>query len=354
MIAVIHLSLQLFLFDVMARKKTSKNKRPRKQRHPVPEERSIGNSAAAPDPHRRFVWWFGLLCLVVFVLIHLTPESNWLWLNEATAHALSFSLGWIGFQAHVRQDLVFGGGFSVRIISECTILLLGSLYSCFVLTFPATLKGRLLGLLSGLVFLFLANQLRLLIVFGVGIYDRTLFNLVHVYLGQIAMVFTTLATCLLWMRGSGVPGPSMPSGRFWGRLALWSIPLCALWIWANREYVGLLDAGVEWLFSLWDYRFVLKRDHSLYYQTFNLVTIIAVVLASTRIPRTQKTKALACGLGLAALFHFLFRVFNLCLAAFGMAKLYPLSVLITTLGQYLLPVLIYFGFSRSPSPKAHP
>jgi len=303
-----------------------------------PEAQTSGSRPA-------FVIRFALICLVAFAILQFVPESAWQPANKHTARALAATLKLAGVTAVCREDLVSGGGFAVRIVAECTVLLLGALFACFVNAFPATWKMRLAGLAAGLPALYLLNHLRLVAVYLIGIHHRDWFDVAHVYFGQVAMVLATLGACVVWLRVVGGDWDPKSMAGFCLRFAILSIPLCWAWVMVNRDYVGLIDGLVERLFALFHYRFQLKREHAIYYQTFNLITIVALVGASDRMTWKTKGRALAAGLGIAVVLHLSFRILNLMLAAFGHSRLYAVSVLVTTVGQYLLPLVVYFGFA---------
>jgi exosortase/archaeosortase family protein len=59
----------------------------------------------------------------------------------------------------------------------------------------ATLREKATGLLTGIPVLYLGNVARLVATFVISRYDRGVFDVVHVCLGQVFTVFLLIAAC---------------------------------------------------------------------------------------------------------------------------------------------------------------
>jgi exosortase H (IPTLxxWG-CTERM-specific) len=285
---------------------------------------------------------FALVTLNLFAALQWLPQSFLNPVNAHTASVLATALHAVGIPATAKVDVVFGGGFSVRIIPECTVVLMAGLYIAFLLAFPAPAGKKAVGLLAGLPALYGLNLLRLVAVYLAGLHNARLFTILHVTLGEVAMVLGVCVACLAWLVFVAAEGNRrLPWPGFLLRLAAISAPLCLVWVYLNRGYVEMLDRFVSAAFSLFDYRLIMPRTHDIYYQTFNIVAVIALIAASRNLPLRCKLNALACGLSIAVMLHVGFRALNVLLTGFGFQGALPLSILVATAGQYLLPVWIW-------------
>lgn len=111
---------------------------------------------------------FVLLCSIFYAITRLTP-STFAPLNNYTAATLGFLLQLLGMHPIVEGELLSTGGFSVKIIDECSALFVFILFSSFVLAYPTSFKNKAIGLIFGIPSLFVVNTLRLTAVFFAGL-----------------------------------------------------------------------------------------------------------------------------------------------------------------------------------------
>jgi exosortase/archaeosortase family protein len=229
---------------------------------------------------------------------------------------------------------------------------MAGLYLAFLLAFPAPAGRKSVGLLAGLPFLYGLNLVRLVALYLAGLRDAQLFKIGHVYLGEVAMVLGVWMACLVWLFFVAADGyRRIPRPWFLLRLAAVSAPLCLAWWQVNQGYMEMMDRLVAAAFALFDYRLMMPRTHEIYYQTFNIVAIIAIIAACRNVPLRRRLLALALGLSIAVLLHTGFRILNVLLTGFHLPGILPVSVLVATVGQYLLPVLIWLRL-EAPEPLA--
>jgi exosortase H (IPTLxxWG-CTERM-specific) len=286
---------------------------------------------------------FGIWFVALFALATILPESKFEPLNRHTAEMTTQILSLCGFHPVLVSSTLNQDGFAVNVVTECSVLYMGILFISFVAAYPAVLKQKLIGLAAGIPVLHLGNILRIAVVFAVGVKERSLFEYVHVYLGQVLMVLFVIAVCLVWARML-LPDPRdfRPTAFIVRVIACSTIPFLA-WLAYNRHYVQLTDNVVYWLFSFGNIHFRFDYQHEIYYQTFNLVTFAGLVL-STRF-RLVKRKLLALTTGIAIIvgMHLLFRICNGLMITSGMRSAYTLSGIINIVGQYLLPIVLWFA-----------
>jgi hypothetical protein len=120
--------------------------------------------------------------------------------------------------------------------------------------------------------------------------------------------------------------------------------LFLLWIPLNRIYVGAIDELIHRLFSLGSYTLVIPSRHELYYQTFSLVALAALLLAVRDIALSARMRWLAYGLFSMTLVQFAFRLCNVWIKAFQIEWITPISQVIYITCVYALPFLIALIF----------
>ena len=301
----------------------------------------------------RFAFVFGFSCLGLWALVCvLRPvcAGN----LQHTARVLGHVLDAFGFPVHVAGNIVAGGGVSFRIGLECTALSAMALFTCFVSSYKTQAHKKVLGLVMGIPALHLGNVVRLVSIFVVSQHDPRLFEVVHVYMGQVFTIIVIVLSCVVWLRWADRDSPAGPVGKIAGfpaRLVLISGCLFLIWMEIHHWYIRLLDLLMIFGFSLFDYRLFVPRENAVYYETFSIVAFVSLVLATKSISRPRKAKGLAAGLGLLVLLHLFHRVNNALMSAFHFMSLVPLDVFLCDIGQYLLPVVLWLTMHYVDRPE---
>lgn len=320
---------------------------------PIPDP-----EAAVQLPSPSPAWLrFALLC-TLFLLAALWLEPHVAPLCTITAAQVGALLDLAGFSAQVQGDLISLPGFSVRIVTECTPLHACLLYGAFVLAQPASWRRTLAGLLMGSLAIATANLLRIAYITAVGRHvSHLVFDILHVYLGQVAMLILVLAAALFWLRWSG-GGPS--PFPFLLRAVFIATLLFLPWVVVNRDYVALLDSLVAQIFSLLypGYQLLTPRPFPIYNHTFAVPLFMALIMAGSCPWTIRRLTGAAGGIGLIAGWHSLFRISHVVWTALDVPQIMPLHQGIYLLGQFLLPFLLWIWIdglpARSTSPLTSP
>ena len=117
-------------------------------------------------------------------------------------------------EASLDDNLVKLGGFSVRIIEECTGIFEMIIFVAAVVAFPTSWPRRAIGLAFGLPLLYLFNLVRIVVLLVVGRYAPSSFEFMHVYFWQATQIVMITSVWLLWIfkvvrRGEAEP-PARP------------------------------------------------------------------------------------------------------------------------------------------------
>lgn len=90
-----------------------------------------------------------------------------------------------------------GGG--INVYSGCEGVEVMFMLMAAMLIAPISLRAKLLGTLSGLIFIFMLNQIRLVCLFYVVRVDKNWFELAHGFIAPIALVALTALFFAYWL-----------------------------------------------------------------------------------------------------------------------------------------------------------
>lgn len=301
--------------------------------------------APSTSAARRFGIRFAVCCTGIFLVLNLIPRA---WLGPVCAHTartLGQTLKIAGWAVSVRGAVVAAPGFAVDVIPECTALFPAGLYLSFLAAYPAPAGKRLTGLAAGLPAIWAGNLLRLALVFVIGLRDRGLFDAVHVYFGQVFTVGLVFMACLIWQRtlrnGGGLNAQAPRPAAFLARLLAISTAAFFLWLNLNAGYIWLVDQCMSALFGLFGRSLDISRSLAVYYYTFNIVVFTSLVLATHTAALRRRMAVLAGGLCLLFTVHLCYRICNTLVTAYHLPSFLTVGLVLSTLGQYLLPVVLW-------------
>ncbi len=333
-------------------KKKPKHRKEKKKNEAAEKspERDSSLSASSRPERLRFAVFFALACVVLYAGIQIMPSSFTDQLNELTAWSQGLVLNALEIPVATAKDVVSDGVLAFRIIPECTPLFMFALFLCFIAFYPASVREKAKGLLIGIPILYLSNLIRLVATFMVTRYDRKLFQVVHVYLGQVFTIFTVLLTCILWIKWvekeGSKQGTVMKAAGFMARFMLISLCLFFVWMRVHYWYIRFLDWFMVFGFSLFNYHISLERQTLVYYETFSIVVFTSLVLATRSIPRGLKLGWLAAGLVFLFFIHLFHRINNALMVYFNFNAAVAVDLTLLVVGQYLLPVLFLIYLVR--------
>lgn len=298
----------------------------------------------------RFCVRFILLCSVLYFLFNWLP-SDWVAnpICRQTAEMTALLLRAVGLDPSVSGSIVSADGFSIKIIPECTAIFIGVLFFSFITAYPAMYKHKLVGLFLGISFLWTANLLRVCIMFWVGLNYQNLFDIMHVYIGQIMMVFLVLMTSMVWLNSAAsISLKDRPVGFFLRFIAYSCLPFI-LWLYCDQYFVLSILLSIKQL--LWNMRMnvTIPERLTLYphtFNTFNLVVFTALVLATKNIDRKKKIISLFSGLGILCVAQFLFKLHQVLFLDMHVTPLKIPFVALIVINQWILPFSLWLVIVR--------
>jgi exosortase H (IPTLxxWG-CTERM-specific) len=154
------------------------------------------------DPWFRFALLFGVLALTCEVLYYavLVDSGPLVHYLRALAFMAVEILTAFRIHAEVHYTLVTSGDFSVQIAHGCDAIQICALYSCAVIAFPAPWRAKLRGLVIGILWLQLLNQVRIVTLVLIGRYYATIFEAAHFTVWPSVLIVITVASWIAWVR----------------------------------------------------------------------------------------------------------------------------------------------------------
>lgn len=294
---------------------------------------------------------FGLSCAALYATAAALPDSAFEPLNRHTAHMAARLLALSRFQPVLAGTAMSRDGSAVQVIPECTVLPMAILFFSFVVAAPGTARRKAVGMLAGIGALHAINIVRIALVFVLGVFSRPLFESAHVYLGQTVMVLAVVAACMAWLRMSSPGAPRGGIAVFAIRFVAGSAIPFLFWLAFSKPYVRTADHAVRWLFALRDVHLRIPYRHAIYYQTFNLVTLVGLFFADRGRWDSRKARLFASGLAMIVGLHLAFRVCdvligNVLITAFHGEAAFRVSTGISVIGQYLVPVIFWMALGN--------
>lgn len=304
-------------------------------------------NASACDSSSVFI--FSSLCILLFVIVNFMPVSLLAPFNTATATLAGLCISLLGTPAHVYGDILEVSGFRVRIVTECTSLYASILYGSFVFSYPAFFVVKASGAFSGIILLSFLNVVRIAAVTLVGARRPALFEVLHVYLGQVVMLLVVIALSLAWLYREDRENPLQLTVK----AALWASLLFFPWLMVNKLYVAFIDGMVIRLHALFYPGYLLNtpRPFSIYNHTFAIPLFLSLIAASSNLTLRRRLVCSLAGVFGIMCWHGLFRVTHVVWTAHDVPGIEPFHEVIYLVGQYLLPFFLWLRFASPASSK---
>ena len=152
---------------------------------------------------KRFAVTYLVLMSFFFLLIALKPIQNIVDLNGLYTKAILFITAKIleimGLSSTCYGSIITVAGISLDVKFGCNGLEAVMIYAVGVISFPATWKKKLLGIVAGFIVIQIINIIRIVALAYSCVYFKTLFEYIHVYVAQGIMIAIALGIYLLWI-----------------------------------------------------------------------------------------------------------------------------------------------------------
>ena len=293
---------------------------------------------------------FLLSCAGLFACLELAPAAFYDGLNRINAAAAACLLQALGYQPTLHQTVLTLNGFSARIIGECSAVFIFALFAAFILAYPSRPAEKAAGILIGIPMLSALNVLRLVVVIGTGAYKTDLFPHVHIYFGQILMVFFVLLISIYWLKGiRAISSPEIHHWTFF-RFALISAFLFAAWLFLKKPYALLATSMVRWTFFLLGGSSIpisAAAGSADTFITFNIVCFLALALSVNPNQVNRKTRRILTGITILFFSYYLFKGIQTMAGMTGTGWGSILSInMMLILQEWVLPFTLWFVLFR--------
>ena len=151
----------------------------------------------------RFILTYIILMGVFFLLIGLEPVKQVLDINGGYSEAIVILtakiLGIFGITSTYSGTLINLPSITLDVAFGCNGLEAVMIYTVAVLTFPATWKNKIIGIVGGFLVIQVLNLIRIVALAYAGVYHRDLFEVIHIYVAQGVMIAVALGTFVLYL-----------------------------------------------------------------------------------------------------------------------------------------------------------
>jgi exosortase H (IPTLxxWG-CTERM-specific) len=152
-------------------------------------------------PAARFIVRYAVILGVGFFVLALRPVNDRV-VNPYTtfvAHESKVVLNLFGEGATVREQVLSSPRFSVVIYNGCNGLEAILIFASGVLAFPAPWRRKAIGLLLGFLAIQVANILRVVSLFYIGVFRPQWFSAAHVFVWQSVIIVLGVVLWLVWV-----------------------------------------------------------------------------------------------------------------------------------------------------------
>lgn len=157
----------------------------------------------AVPPALRFVVTF-VLALIVLAIVYpwLSTRFNeqMLAFMSGTAWVVGQVLHLLAQNVAIHGRFLAGPGFGIEVIEECTGAYEVLIFWAAVIAYPVQWRAKLIGLIGGLIILPTINVVRMVVLFYVGTYKPSLFDLMHTYFWQATLILMITVVWIVWIR----------------------------------------------------------------------------------------------------------------------------------------------------------
>lgn len=158
---------------------------------------------------KRFLITYFLLMNVFFFFYLYKPILEKVDIGKAYTQFIVVSasnlLTAIGLPCQHQGALLMLPGLSLEVKFGCNGLEAVLIYAIAVLSYPASWKKKILGIIAGLVIIQIANFLRMIFLAYAGLHMKRLFDLIHMYIAQGIMIALALGVFFIYLHYANAP-----------------------------------------------------------------------------------------------------------------------------------------------------
>jgi archaeosortase B (VPXXXP-CTERM-specific) len=143
--------------------------------------------------------FFIIVGLFIFLYYRILESRPFHWFMAFTAEVTGILLNITGRGVVVKDTVVSSTQFAFQIVDLCTAVMPMLILTAAVLAYPSRVKEKIIGLLVGLLGIFVVNQIRLVSLYYIGIYAPGIFETAHLLVWQSLMILLAIGLWLIWV-----------------------------------------------------------------------------------------------------------------------------------------------------------
>ncbi len=156
---------------------------------------------------RRFALLYLSLMGAFFILIGFKPIQDIININglytEGVVVITSAVLKTMGIPCTSRGSIIELPSIALDIRFGCNGLEAVMIYAVAVIAFPSQLEKKVIGIISGFIIIQILNVLRIAGLAYSGVYFKSLFEYIHIYVAQGVMIAISLAIFFIYLNYAG-------------------------------------------------------------------------------------------------------------------------------------------------------
>lgn len=176
----------------------------RRKKRRSTEKRTVRDWLQEKRPFIQFVGLFLLLMTLFYLstLSSLFQDHFFPWYLNLNAAASGAVIGLFWDNVQVSGSNVISPAFSINIARGCDATGPIALFIPAVLAFSLPWPRKIIGVIVGTLLLVVANFIRIISLFFIGIYWPDAFHIMHVDVWQAAFIFLVVVLWLIWVQWS--------------------------------------------------------------------------------------------------------------------------------------------------------
>lgn len=156
---------------------------------------------ASKGPILIFGLKFGLLLALLYGLLATTFCDRLLYSYlEANAWLSNVILNIFGQNTHVSEVTIQSPQFAIAIRRGCDAVEPTWLLCAAILSFPASWRHKILGMLAGIILLQVLNLIRIVTLYWIGVHLPAFFNSAHMEIWPTVFIIVAIALFVVWKR----------------------------------------------------------------------------------------------------------------------------------------------------------
>lgn len=156
----------------------------------------------------KFIFTFLVISGLLYILVSIYYSENLPVIGASNvASTLSKVLELMGIKTRfVSHTVYLPNNIELRVILECTGAYEMIILSSIILSYPAGIKKKIYGIISGIITIYILNILRLITISYVLVYYIEKFDFIDRYLWQVSLVIFISLAYSIWLRSIGRSG----------------------------------------------------------------------------------------------------------------------------------------------------